>query len=166
METFCREAGFPLGKKASGGTGQERGRDVQEEWDVVIVGGAVHGSSAAWWLTGADPSLRVAVIEPDATYQKSATALSVASVRSQFSNPVNVEISRFGVEFIRDFARHIPDGGVPSLGLKENGYLFLSGTEAGGALMEELAAMQRGLGAATEVLDRAAIAARFPWMNL
>jgi glycine/D-amino acid oxidase-like deaminating enzyme len=91
----------------------------------------------------------------------------VASVRQQFSNPVNVEISRFGVDFIRNFADRIgPDGGVPSLGLKENGYLFLTPSESGAAVMEELAAMQRGLGASTEVLDRAMLSARFPWMTL
>lgn len=136
-------------------------------WDVVIAGGGVTGSSAAWWLLGQAPQLRVLVVEPDPTYAQSATALSVASVRSQFSNPVNVEISRFGVDFIRHFGDRIgPDGGVPSLGFKENGYLFLTGSESGAAVMEELAAMQRGLGAATEVLGRADLARRYPWMVL
>lgn len=140
---------------------------MQETWDVVIAGGAATGASVAWWLTGMRPALRVLVVEPDPTYAKSATALSVASVRQQFSNPVNVEISRFGVDFIRNFAERIgPDGGIPSLGFKENGYLFLTASESGAAVMAELAAMQRGLGAATEVLGRAAIAARWPWMTV
>jgi FAD-dependent oxidoreductase domain-containing protein 1 len=140
---------------------------MNDNWDVVIIGGAVTGASTAWWLKGEAPGLRVLVVEKDPTYAFAATALSVASVRQQFSNPVNVEISRFGVDFIRHFAERIgPEGGVPSLGLKENGYLFLTGSEAGRAVMEEIAAMQRGLGAATEVLDRAALAAKFPWMVL
>jgi glycine/D-amino acid oxidase-like deaminating enzyme len=135
--------------------------------DFVIVGGAATGVSAAWWLKGMAPRARVVVIERDPTYARAATALSVASVRSQFSNPVNVQISRFGAEFIRDFGNRIgPDGGVPSLGFHENGYLFLTGTEVGAALMDELAVMQRSLGAATEVLDRGALARRFPWMRL
>ncbi len=140
---------------------------MRKTWDVVIVGGAVTGASAAWWLTGASPGLRVLVVEKDPTYAQSATALSVASVRQQFSNPVNVEISRFGVGFIRDFADRVgPEGGVPSLGFRENGYLFLTGTESGRVVMEEIADMQRRLGAATEVLDRAALARKFPWMTL
>lgn len=138
-----------------------------ENWDVVIVGGAVTGAATAWWLLQADPALRVAVIEKDPSYARAATALSVASVRQQFSNPVNVEISRFGVGFIRDFGVRVGEaGGVPSLGLKENGYLFLSGTLEGAALLAELAAMQRGLGAATEVLGPDALSERFPWMQL
>jgi len=137
-----------------------------ETWDVVIAGGAVTGSAAAWWLLGQSPGLKVLVVEPDPTYARAATALSVASVRQQFSNPVNVEISRFGVGFIRDFAARIgPEGGVPSLGLRENGYLFLAGSAGGAGLMQELAVMQRALGAATEVLDPAALAMRFPWMQ-
>ncbi|KAB2882766.1 MAG: FAD-binding oxidoreductase [Albidovulum sp.] len=134
--------------------------------DVVIIGGAVTGAATAWWLMQMAPTLRVTVIEKDPSYARSATALSVASVRQQFSNPVNVEISRFGVDFIRNFAERIgPGGGIASLGLKENGYLFLSGTEEGARTLRDLAAMQRGLGAATEVLDAGALAARFPWMQ-
>ncbi|MFZ5751219.1 MAG: NAD(P)/FAD-dependent oxidoreductase [Pseudomonadota bacterium] len=136
-------------------------------WDAIVIGGAVTGASTAWWLAGMDPQLRILVAEPDPTYARSATALSVASVRSQFSNPVNVRISRFGVDFIRNFAERIgPEGGVPSLGLKENGYLFLAGSAAGRAHLEKLAEMQRGLGAATEVLDPEALAARWPWMTV
>lgn len=138
-----------------------------DNWDVVIIGGAVTGAATAWWLLQSDPALRVVVVEKDPSYARAATALSVASVRQQFSNPVNVEISRFGVGFIRDFGARVgPEGGVPSLGLKENGYLFLSGTTEGAALLAELAAMQRGLGAATEVLGPEALAERFPWMQV
>ncbi len=140
---------------------------MADSWDIVIVGGAAMGASAAWWASGMEPDARILVLEPDPTYARSATALSVASVRSQFSNPVNVRISRFGAEFIRDFGARVgPEGDVPSLGLTENGYLFLTGTETGAAVMEQLAAMQRGLGAGTVVLDRAELAQRFPWMKL
>jgi FAD-dependent oxidoreductase domain-containing protein 1 len=55
--------------------------------------------------------------------------------------------------------------GVPSLGLRENGYLFVTGSAENAALMHDLAAMQCALGAGTVVLDAAGIAARFPWMK-
>ncbi|WP_112874022.1 NAD(P)/FAD-dependent oxidoreductase [Paracoccus endophyticus] len=135
--------------------------------EVLIVGGAVMGASVAFWLTRMDPGLRVTVIEPDPSYATSSTALSAAAIRSQFTTPVNVAISRFGVEFIRDFAAWTaPAGGVPDLGFRENGYLFLTATEAGARQLDTLAAMQRSLGAATQVLDRAGLAARWPWMAL
>lgn len=135
--------------------------------EVLIAGGAVMGASVAFWLTRLDPTLRVTVVEPDPSYATSSTALSAAGIRSQFTNAVNVEISRFGIDFIRDFGRHVgPEGGVPDLGLRENGYLFLASTETGAEMLENLAAMQRSLGAATEVLSPAALARRFPWMTL
>ena len=138
---------------------------MDETADVLVIGGAVTGASVAFWLTRMDPSCRVIVMEPDPSYARAATALSVASIRSQFSNPVNVQISRFGIDFIRNFAERLgPSGCVPDLGLIENGYLFLAGTPEGAEIARELAAMQRDLGAGTEVLGPAELSARFPWM--
>lgn len=135
--------------------------------DVVIIGGAVMGASTAFWLTRMQPGLRVLVVERDPSFAHASTALSVASVRQQFTTAVNVEISRFGVQFIRNFAQEVGEaGGVGSLGLRENGYLFLSHSAEGRALLQQVAAMQRDHGAATEVLDPAAVQARFPWMQV
>jgi len=135
--------------------------------DVVVIGGAVMGASVAFWLTRMQPGLRVTVVERDTTFAQSATALSVASIRQQFTTAVNVAISRFGIGFIRDFQANLGvDVGIASLGLKENGYLFLTGTDAGADVMRDVVAMQRGLGAATELLTPDAIAARFPWLEV
>lgn len=133
--------------------------------DVIVIGGAVTGASVAWWLTQIAPGLRVCVIERDPTYAKAATALSVASIRSQFSNPVNVAISRFGVQFLREFGERLHlDPGQGDLGLKENGYLFLGGSAESPRVMAEIAAMQQGLGARTQVLSPGQVAAMWPWM--
>ena len=135
--------------------------------DVVVIGGAVMGASAAYWLTRMHPGLKVMVVERDPSFARSSTALSVASVRQQFSTAVNVQISRFGVGFIRDFQASLGvDVGIGSLGLRENGYLFVTGSAAQAALMQDLAAMQRSFGAVTEVLDPDALKARFPWLEV
>jgi glycine/D-amino acid oxidase-like deaminating enzyme len=135
-------------------------------FDVIVSGGGIMGAATAFWLTRLSPGISVAVIERDTSYARSSTALSVASIRSQFSHPVNVQISRFGIGFIRDFAQYCPQGGVPDLGLRENGYLFLTGRPDQAALMHDIAAMQRSFGAATEVLVPETLAARFPWLCL
>jgi len=138
------------------------------QFDVVIIGGAVMGSAAAFWLTRlAGQGIKVLVLEADPSYARASTALSVASIRQQFSNSINVRISRYGIEFIKNISEMTgSDGGVTDLGLNENGYLFLAGSAGNAALMEELRQMQRAEGAATELLDRAALAARFPWLAL
>lgn len=138
-----------------------------EKIDVLVVGGAVMGASVAFWLTRMKPGLSVLVVEQDPSFAHAATALSVASIRQQFTTAVNVEISRFGIGFIRDIAGSLGQaGGITSLGLKENGYLFVTSNDAAAELMHEVAAMQRGLGAATEVLSPEQIQAKFPWLEV
>jgi len=141
--------------------------NVKKAWDVVIIGGAVMGSSAAFWLSRMDPALRVLVVEPDPSYAKSSTALSVASIRQQFTTAVNVEISRFGIEFIRNVRDYLGQGGeVDSLGFQENGYLFLSGSPDSEAVLRQACAMQRAHGAQTQLLTPDALKERFDWLNV
>jgi glycine/D-amino acid oxidase-like deaminating enzyme len=129
--------------------------------DVVVIGGAVMGASCAYWLTRMQPGIEVVVIEQDPTYARASTALSVASIRGQFTTAVNVNISRFGIEFIRNFNEWTGGG---DLGFRENGYLFLAHSAKGAATLAEVAAMQRALGAATVVLSPEEVAARYPWL--
>lgn len=133
-----------------------------ESHDILIAGGGVMGASAAYWLSRMDPALRILVAERDPSHARASTALSVASIRQQFSSPVNVQISGFGIQFLREARRWLGR----DLALRENGYLFL---EAEGADLQAAAArveMQRSHGAKTVLLDRAALARRFPWLDL
>ena len=62
--------------------------------DTLIIGGAVMGSSIAYWLSeNQDYDGTIVVVEPDPTYAHSSTALSEASIRHQFSQPVNIKLS-------------------------------------------------------------------------
>jgi glycine/D-amino acid oxidase-like deaminating enzyme len=139
-------------------------------YDVVIVGGAVIGSAVAYWL-GQDPAFdgSVLVVERDSSYEFSSTALSASSIRQQFSNPINVKISQFGIEFIRSFADRMAKAYtneiVPHLGFREHGYL---NCWSPGAVEDARARvdLQRSLGAHTVFLDPHEILARFPYLNV
>ena len=139
---------------------------LKPHYDVVIVGGAVVGSATAYFLAeNPDFNGSVLVIERDWTYAKSATALSSASIRHQFSNPLNIKISQFGTEFIRDFhARVAVNGDAPELGFKENGYLYL-GDANGAPMFERNCATQLSCGADVVLLDPDKLKSRFPWLN-
>ncbi len=73
-------------------------------YDVVIVGGAVMGSAVAWNLACAsDFTGRILVVERDVSYEFAATARSNSCMRQQFSSAVNIRISQYGAEFVREF---------------------------------------------------------------
>ncbi len=137
-----------------------------ERADVVIVGGAIIGSSVATFLAGrADFDGRILVVERDTTFRTSSTTLSAASIRMQFSTPLNVQISQFGVEFLKSLDRYLAvDGEAPEIDLIENGYLFLA-TEAGRSTLEHNHGVQRELGVAVELLTAAELKARFDWLE-
>jgi FAD-dependent oxidoreductase domain-containing protein 1 len=137
-----------------------------EKFDVVIVGGAAVGSAAAYFLA-ADPlfSGSLLVLEQDPSYQRCATALSVASIRHQFSVAENIRMSIFGTQFVRDIGRTLAvDGAAPEVGWHEGGYLFLAG-EAGHATLQANHRLQCELGADVALLDAQQLRHRFPWLR-
>jgi glycine/D-amino acid oxidase-like deaminating enzyme len=138
-----------------------------ERYDVVIVGGAVMGSSVAYHLS-ADPNFggRVLVVEKDPSYQFCASALSAASIRQQYSTAVNVAISLYGIQFLRSLGEELAvDGERPEIALKEGGYLFLA-TPDGRAVLEENHRVQTKSGADILFLEPQALQERFPWLNV
>ncbi len=139
---------------------------MAESYEVVIAGGAVMGSSTAYHLA-ANPDFqgRVLVVERDFSYARCATTLSAGSIRQQFSTRINIEVSLFGIDFIRRLPETLAVEGVPaSLPFREGGYLFLA-TPAGKAQLRENHTLQTGLGADILYLEPEALEARFPWID-
>lgn len=133
---------------------------------MIIVGGAAHGASAAFHLAASQGFAgRVLLVEKDPTFARAATALSAGGIRQQFSTPVNISLSLYGIDFLRRAGDLLEvDGERPELGLVEGGYLFLA-TAAGAETLRHNHAVQISLGADIVHLDGAALAARFPWLS-
>jgi glycine/D-amino acid oxidase-like deaminating enzyme len=132
---------------------------------VVVIGGGVMGSALAYWLTRLDPTCPVTVIERDPSYRQASSALSAASIRQQFSTAVNIRISQASIEFLRHAADELAvDGERPDIGLREQGYLYLSDAAAA-ARMHAAHALQRACGSDVALLEPAALAQRFAWLN-
>lgn len=131
--------------------------------DIVIIGGGVAGSATAYALTkGNQQPGRVVIVERDTSYAYCSTARSAGGVRLQFSTPENIALSKTMVQLLRNLkAEFGPDADIP---FREQGYLIMA-SAAGRGILESNAAVQRGLGATTEIVDAAALASRFPWIN-
>lgn len=133
-------------------------------FDVAIIGGGATGCAAAYFLKTAGVS-RVCVIEPDPTYAKAATPVATGGCRRLFALPENILMSQFSIPFFKDFARHVAvEGYGPDVQWKERGYFFVGGSRHE-KVLEANYRTQQGLGVKVEMLDRAAIAARYPWMR-
>ena len=139
-----------------------------QSYDVIIVGGAIYGSSLAWWLTqmpGFDG--RVLVVERDPTYSFASTSHTNSCIRQQFSNETNIRISQFGVEFVKNFRSYMGgDPEVPKLALHSFGYLYLADTPAFAETLKQNQQLQQTLGAGTRHMSRDEIAADYSFYNL
>jgi glycine/D-amino acid oxidase-like deaminating enzyme len=136
-----------------------------KHFDVIIVGGAAVGSSAAYFLASqADFKGSVLVLEKDFSYEKCATTLSAASIRHQFSTPGNIQMSQFGTRFIQHIGEHLSvNGEAPEIGFHEGGYLFLA-SSAGRAILQSNHLVQRSLDADVVLLTPEQLQQRFPWL--
>jgi FAD-dependent oxidoreductase domain-containing protein 1 len=130
---------------------------------VVIVGGGVMGCAAACFLAR-DHGIAATVLERDPSYTRASSTLSASSIRQQFSQAVNIALSRASLDFYRRIGDDLVVGDErPDIGLVEPGYLYLAG-DAGAPTLRELHAVQRGLGVDVALLDAAALAQRWPWL--
>ena len=127
----------------------------RQRYDVLIAGGAVMGSSVACFLKQLAPACTVAVVEPDEVYEFASTVRASGGARRLFSCPENIEMSNFSIAHI---------GAMLDVGWKKGGYLFIVPPEGVDALRANHE-IQREHGVNVELLDRAALQARFPSMR-
>lgn len=113
--------------------------------EVIVIGGGIIGLSAAHYLAtrGADVTL----------YEKGAlgmgsTSRSAGGIRSQFSTPVNVDLSLESKAVWKSFEQEF---GV-DIGLRHNGYLFLARSQETAEQFRENVRMQNEHGADSEFL--------------
>ena len=135
--------------------------------NIVIIGGGAIGSSIAYHLAlRPDLDAAITVVERDLTYARASSSLSASSIREQFSTPVSIAMSQFGVRFLQSAPDALAVGGErPDLALRLSGYLFLA-SAAGEALLRDNHAIQRAHGADVALLSPHELRARYPWLAI
>ncbi len=138
---------------------------TRSSYDVVIIGGAIMGSSTSWFLTeNPDFTGSVLVVEKDPTYEKAATMLSTSCMRQQFSMELNVRISQFGADFVKNLRGYMGgDERVPELSIRSFGYMYMADSEDFADLLRDNQVVQLAAGAKTELLTPAEIQERYPF---
>ena len=169
LSRFSRGAAPRLTAAAAAAGGRPRGLASASttDYDVVIVGGGVMGASAAYHTALADPRLRICVVERDTSYAHASAMLSAGGIRQQFSLPANIELSMYGVDFLRRLGTdlQVPGQPPPDVQFKEQGYLFLASPQ-GEATLRRNHATQRSCGVDwTTLLSPAELSMRYPWLN-
>tara|TARA_B100000902_G_scaffold261456_1_gene247764 strand:- start:200 stop:1417 length:1218 start_codon:yes stop_codon:yes gene_type:complete len=139
-----------------------------DKYDVVIIGGAIMGSSTAWFLSqNPDFNGTILVVEKDQKYEFCSTAHTTSCIRQQFSTKLNVEISQFAANFINNFHKYMDsDARVPKLKIKSFGYMYLAADEDFAENLKSNQKVQEAAGAATELLTPDEIKSRYPFYNV
>ena len=140
-------------------------RPLSSTYDVVIIGGAIMGSSTAWFLSdNKDFGGKVLVVEKDSNYEFCSTAHTNSCIRQQFSNELNVRISQFAADFIHNLKDYMAgEDWVPELRIQNFGYLYLAQDAAFAEVLRDNQQVQRAAGAETELLSASEIKARYPF---
>jgi FAD-dependent oxidoreductase domain-containing protein 1 len=131
-------------------------------YDIVIIGGAIVGSSIAYYLREEGFAGSIALVERDPQFTHSATTLSCASIRQQFSIPENIRLSQFTLGLFRRLKETF--GEEADIGFREKGYLILA-SEEGLPVLTANHDAQSAEGADILLEDAEALTRRFAWLS-
>ena len=137
-------------------------------YDVVIVGGAIMGSSLAWFLSSnEDFDGRILVVEKDPTYEFSSTMATNSCMRQQFSAELNIKISQFAAEFVKNMRSYMGnDPDVPQLTIHNFFFIYLADNHNFADTLKDNQKIQIANGAKTKLMTPEDIKRDYPFYNV
>jgi glycine/D-amino acid oxidase-like deaminating enzyme len=142
-------------------------RPQKNNYDIVIIGGAIMGSATAWFLSkNIDFDGSILIVEKDPTYQFSSTARTNSCIRQQFSRELNIRISQYTAQFIKNFQENLEDYRVPKLSIQNYGYMYMADTEDKAKSLRNVQKTQLKAGADTILMSPDEIKSKYPFYNV
>lgn len=141
---------------------------AHSSYDIIIIGGAMMGSSTAWFLMNTpDFDGRVLVVERDPTYSACSTVHTNSCMRQQFSETLNVRISQFAADFVNNIRDYMGgDDRVPNLSVQNYGYMYLADNDDFAQTLRENQKVQLAAGAGTKLMTADELKQAFPFYNV
>ena len=133
---------------------------ADRRFGVVIIGAGIVGTSIAYHLARAGRT-DVAVVDREAAAGMGSTAKAAGGIRAQFSSAINIELSRLSIERFERFPQEM---GIP-VEFTQAGYLWMGTRPEHLQIFESNAALQRRHGLQIELLDRAGVAKKAPYVK-
>jgi sarcosine oxidase subunit beta len=131
--------------------------------DVVVVGGGIIGAASAFYAGRA--GLRCVVLEKRPRLCTLTTPASTGAFRAQFDNPEEIRLVQESIAVFERFADHVEVFGA-DIGLKQQGYLWLTTTAEGAARQRKLVELQRRWDLTdVELLNGDEARHRFPYLS-
>jgi sarcosine oxidase subunit beta len=117
--------------------------------DVVVIGGGVIGASVSYHLLEKTPTLRVVLLEREASVGAGATAKATGGVRHQFSTEANIRLTLLSYPYFASAGERFGRG----VDFVAHGYLFVTGSPDALAAAARSVDLQRSLGVRSELLE-------------
>ena len=133
---------------------------ADERFGTVVIGGGIVGTALAYYL--AEEGEADTLLVERTQLASGSTGGSFGGVRQQFSTPLEIELSRRGLEFWKTAGR-VFDSPVP---FYQDGYLFLSGRPEIMTGLGEAAELQRSMGLTdVHMVDAERLPEIAPWLE-
>jgi len=116
--------------------------------EVLVIGAGIIGASVAYHLA-ARGCTDVLILEKAEAPITGSTAFSAGGVRHQFAREVNIRLSKYSIERLKNFSEEV--GGHAEL--RQTGYLFLINDKDTWAQYQDQAKLQRNLGVQVDLLE-------------
>ena len=109
----------------------------------MVIGGGIIGAATAFYLTRA--GISVVLVEKRPALCTLTTPVATGAFRAQFDNPEEIGLVRESIGVFENFAEHVEIANY-DIGIRQQGYLWLTTTREGMARQKEIVEAQRGWG--------------------